>query len=297
MARPLALSGESPPAKWRAGSHASLDYPVKPGNDNKLNKLYKPNRPNEPNRPNNRGLTLVEILVVVSIFSILSTVLFTIFKGALDSWRRSEAILVMHQEGRAALDMMSREITSAFLYQGSSDVTQWTRFYGIDETAARIKKNSAKDELFFVAPVALDAAESVRMDLCEIGYWLDGKGTEDTSDDELMRHFKSFNSLPVVYNFAREDAGIDSVLATNVTDLQFTYYYRNAAGALPETTVINWDSSADKLTGAGGNYDANGNPKNPDGLPDAVGITITLRSRDGSQTKTFSALVPILGAR
>ncbi len=114
---------------------------------------------------NNRGLTLIEILMVVFIFSTLSAVMFTVFKSGLDSWRKSEAILTMYEESRAVLDLMSREIQSAFLYQLSSDQDQWTRFLGIDEAGTRIKTNSAKDELFFVTPIASRTGEALRMDL------------------------------------------------------------------------------------------------------------------------------------
>lgn len=247
---------------------------------------------------NNRGLTLTEILVVVFIFSILSTIMFTIFKGGLDSWRKSENILTMYEEARFVLDLMSRDIQSAYLFQNSTNQTQWTRFLGNDETGTRLRTNSAKDELFFVSPVASRTGEPTRMDLCGIGYWLDGKGTpNDTSDDVLMRYFKSFDTLPVDYTF--DASVVDSTVAKNVTDIQFTYYYRNVpdGSVSPTATTTNWDSSSNNPAGRGENYDANGNAKNPDGLPDAVGISITVRSRDGSQTKTFSALVPIATAK
>lgn len=240
-----------------------------------------------------KGLTLTEILVVVFIFLMLSSVLFTVFKSALDSWRRSENVIVMLEDARTALELISRDISAAFLFQRSNDKTQWTKFYGIDQSGTKIKNNSSKDELFFIAPVALREGEAKRTDLCEIGYWLDGKGRQDSSDGALMRHFETFSGLPVTYSFATPQTGADTAIARNVMDLQFTYYYRNAAGAKPSSVATQWDSDMNGFV----NYDAGGHLKNPDGLPDAVGISITLRSRDGAQTKTFTALVLLPSSR
>lgn len=242
---------------------------------------------------NRKGLTLTEIMVVVFIFSILSSVLFTVFKSALDSWRRSENVIVMLEDARTVLELISRDISAAFLFQNSNDKTKWTKFCGIDQSGAKIKNNSSKDELFFIAPVALRKGERTRADLCEIGYWLDGKGAQDSSDGALMRHFETFSELPVTFSFAAPDTGADTVIAKNVTDLQFTYYYRSASGAKPSSVATQWDSDMDGLV----NYDAGGRLKNPDGLPDAVGISITLRSRDGAQTKTFTTLVLIASSK
>ncbi len=236
------------------------------------------------------GLTLVEILVVMAIFSILATMLFTVFRGGIDAWRKMETHLDVYQNARIALEQMTQEISQAFLDQSSSDITKWASFYGNDEGGARIKTNSAKDEVFFVAPVE-NAGD---MDLCEIGYWLDGKGTADTSDDVLMRHFQKFDSpddLPIRYDFTNADS--DDALAANVKNLQFRYYYRSAAFAAPTAIANSWNATQNLLT----NYDAQGSEKNPDGLPNAVEITLTMQTKDGIETKTFTTLVAIEAAR
>ena len=251
-------------------------------------------RPDRYIRKNTSGLTLVEILVVAVIFSILVTSLFTVFRGGLDSWRKAETILDMYQNARFALDMMEREISTAYLYQGSVNTAYWTKLEGY-LTGAGLKTDSIANEIFFVAPIAGNPG---KQDLCEIGYWL-------RNDNRLMRHFEYFDGsvIPVVYDFSKKadgsaDTGAsDTAVASNVTALTFTYYYSDTAGAAPAATTTSWNSGLDVLTGATENYDASGNKLVPDGLPDAVSISITIQNRDGSQSKTFTDFIRIVGAK
>lgn len=238
------------------------------------------------------GLTLIEVMVVVAIFSIFSGMLFTVFKSSLDSWRRTENLLDIYQNARPVLEQISAEISSALLDQTSVTTARWASFYGNDETGTRIKTNSAKDEIFFVAPVE-NAGD---MDLCEIGYWL------RSTDNMLMRHYQKFDTaddLPITYDFTTFDS--DEQLAAHITDLQFRYYYRAAAGALPNTITANgsWDSTQNLLAN---NYDAKGNEKNPDGLPNAVEITIVVEESNpinpaSPKTRTFTTLVALEGVK
>ncbi len=238
------------------------------------------------------GLTLVEILVVAVIFTILVLALFTVFRGALDSWRKSETLLDMYQNTRFTFELMRKEIPASVLYQGSNNTAYWTKFEGNDSgSAAIIKTNSVGDELFFVAPVAGNPGDQ---DLCEVGYWL-------RNDNCLMRHFEYYDgsTVPVAYDFAVNNAGTTSadVIARNVSAISFVYYYRNAVGAVPSATATSWDSSTDTLTGGNQNIDSSGNALIPDGLPEAVEVSLTVQSRDGLQQKTFTDFILIPGAR
>ena len=251
-------------------------------------------RPDRHIRRNSSGLTLIEILVVAVIFSVLVTALFTVFRGGLDSWRKAETILDMYQNARFALDMMEREISSAYLYQGSGNTAYWTKFEGY-LSGTGLKTGSVGDEIFFAAPIAGNLG---KQDLCEVGYWL-------RNDNRLMRHYEYFDGsvIPVVYDFSKKSDGSvdtgasDTAIASNVTALQFTYRYRNTAGVAPATTATSWNSGLDALTGATENYDSSGNKLIPDGLPDAVAISITIQNRDGSQTRTFTDFIRIAGAK
>ncbi len=238
------------------------------------------------------GLTLVEILVVAVIFTILVLALFTVFRGALDSWRKSETLLDMYQNTRFTFELMRKEIPASVLYQGSNNTAYWTKFEGNDSgSAAIIETNSVGDELFFVAPVAGNPGDQ---DLCEVGYWL-------RNDNCLMRHFEYYDgsTVPVTYDFAVNNAGTtsDDVIARNVSAISFVYYYRNAAGAVPSATATSWDSSTDTLTAGNQNIDSSGNALIPDGLPEAVEVSLTVQSRDGLQQKTFTDFILIPGAR
>ncbi|KPK39443.1 MAG: hypothetical protein AMJ78_08530 [Omnitrophica WOR_2 bacterium SM23_29] len=232
---------------------------------------------------------MIEIVVVIAIFAIFSGMLFTVFKSSLDSWRRAENLLDTYQSARLALEQMSGQISAALLDQTASDTGRWASFYGNDETGTRIKTNTAKDEIFFVAPVENEGD----MDLCEIGYWL------RSTDNMLMRHYQKFDSaddLPITYDFTNYDS--DEQLAANITDLQFIYYYRATADGIPDTTTNTWDSTQNLLT----NYDAKGDDKNPDGLPEAVGITIVVQESNpinpaSPKTWTFTTLVAIEGVK
>ncbi len=253
-------------------------------------------RPDRHIKRNTSGLTLVEILVVAVIFSILVTSIFMVFKGSLDSWRKAETILDMYQNARFALDMMEKEMASAYLWQNSNNTSYRTKFQGYSATHG-FKTNSAGDEIYFVAPIANNPG---LQDLCEVGYWL------RDYDNRLMRHFEYFNvpGAPAVYDFTKRADGsadtgaLDTPIATNVKALSFTYYYRHVAGAAPTATVPSWNSGSDALTGAATeNYDSNGNKLIPDGLPDAVSVSLTVQSRDGTQSKTFTDYIRIVGAK
>lgn len=243
------------------------------------------------------GLTLIEILVVSIIFSIIVVALFTVFKGGLDSWHKAETLLDIYNNARVTLDLLEREVSSAFLYQGGTNMNYWTKFLGTT-SAGQIKTNSVSDEIFFVAPVEGNPG---KQDLCEVGYWL-------RNDNCLMRHYEYFDGsvMPVAYDFtARADGSADtgaadSIVARNVTAFQVTYYYRHLAAPVPATdapALHTWSSVLNNPGGRAENFDSGGNAKNPDGLPDAISVSITVTSRDGLQSKTFTDFIIIVGAK
>ena len=225
--------------------------------------------------PHKKGLTLVEILVVIVIFSIISSVLFMVFKAGLDSWRRTESHLEIYQNARMALDMITRDLRAAMLdpsYLNSSG-NPYITFRGFDSTSASgWRTNSIGDEMYFVA--ALNPTDLTAVfDLCKVGYWLDGKGTADTRDNELQR-FYGFQASPTPnYDFT---SGNSDKVALYTTQLNFRYWDDNASPV--PAFVDTWDS------GAGGAQNGR--------LPTMVEVTITVREPNpidpaNPKTETF----------
>lgn len=212
-------------------------------------------------RRRKKGFTLVEILVAVTIFSIIITMLFTVFKVGLESWRRAESNLEIYQNARIALDMMSRELRAAMLDQYYIDASQsppisFITFRGFDSSSpSGWRANSIGDEIYFVASLNPQNPPA-NFDLCEAGYWLNGNATADTKDDSLQRLYDPpVGASPPVYNFSD---GNSSKLASYVTELNFRYH--DGAG-FSDT----WDSTTGSQAGK---------------LPKMVEITITVRERN-----------------
>lgn len=223
-----------------------------------------------------KGFTLIEILIAMAILTIFIGSLFVVFKNSLEVWKKSEARLTVYQNARIVLEQMSREINCALVNDSTG-----IKFVGF---ASGSGKKSQKDEIYFTASFE----NSGQYDLCTIGYWL------DEGDKELMHYLqRSMANNPLDFDFENlSSASIgnrSSQLGLNVTDLQFRFQYRNSSSSWAVTETAAWDSGADNIT----NYDSAGNLKNPDGLPNAVEIMMTVQDSANKEQRIFSTLVYI----
>ncbi len=203
-----------------------------------------------PNILHKRGLTLLEIVVVVTIFSIIATMVFMVFRPALESWRRTESHSEIYQNARTALDMMARDLSAAILSTSDSSIT----FRGFNGSSPW-RTNSIGDEVYFVA--ALNPTDpSAKFELCKVGYWLDGKGTATTSkDDELIRYYDIQTVSPPNYDFSANSTR-SAKIALYVTYLNVRYY---------DSTAATWKDTWNSAGAESGR------------LPRMVEITITVR--------------------
>lgn len=242
-----------------------------------------------------KGVTLMELLVVLALLSIVSLSLFTIFRTATESYSKGDARTQAYQNARAALEQISREIQGALI--NSNAIVPGTgadspSFYGFSEGSTNYSANSGGAEIFFIT--SLKGAGD--MDICEVGYWL------DTNDWTLMRHYEvtdKTNLPPLDFSIGTNYCSAE--LALHIVDLDFSYMYWDGA-SWAETNE--WDSTDNLVT----NYYKDVTiEKDPDGLPEAVKVTIvstdekTIKKMEAGgeikETNTFSAVVYLPNAK
>jgi len=213
-----------------------------------------------------KGVTLVELLVAVFILSISSISIYTVFRTATVTYSKSGRQLEMMQNARTILGQITRELQGAAFNQNAG-----ISFVGYN-TDNGIMSGSTKDEVHFVAAIP----NSGDWDLCEVGYWLKGE------DNLLQRCF----AVNPDFDFTNNGGSNSRDLGYNVIDLQLTYYYRDLNLAWTEST--SWNSNIDSVS----NYDVNGTQRNPDGLPDAVKVSLTVQDDLGKEiAEEFSTMI------
>jgi len=200
-----------------------------------------------------RGVTLIELLVAMGILALLVVILYSVFSVSLRAWKKADNIFKSTAIARIVLDRMSREISSAIIKDDNS-------YYllGIDSSNIGAKKtDSIGDEIYFIA--ALNPGINAKSDLCEVGFWLDGQATGDSSDDVLRRFYAADGRKTSTgffdFNFA---TGTSHELSGNITDLQFTFY--DSAGG----DFNSWNSKTD-------------------GVPSKIEVFITVQMGMGTQ--------------
>ena len=216
-----------------------------------------------------KGLTLIEILVVSVIFAIIATSLFIVFKAGLDSWRRTQAHLEVYQNARAALDMMTRELSAAYLNTDNNTIT----FRGFSQGAAAPAwaNNTLGDSVFFIASLnpSLNYNDAA-FELCKVGYYLD-------ANNQLMKYFYYVKTgTAPIYDFSDNTDVVTQKIASNVTALTFRYF--DVSGG-PYTT---WDSTS-----------VSSPPVQLGAKPAKVQITFTLQEPTSAKTQTVTAGVCI----
>ncbi len=245
-----------------------------------------------------KGFTLVEMIIVMAILAIFIGSLFMVFKNSIDTCKKSETRLAIYQNARSILDEMTREISPALIDNLPEEASEKIKFLGFDADDSD-KKRSTKDEIYFVASLE----NSGRYDLCTVGYWLN-------EDNELMRYFqRDTEENPLDFDFNKNSQNSNE-LGLNIYDLQFKFHYRSSdagdwaftGGSDPtaEDYWLNssWDSSSESVT----NYNANGNEKIPDGLPNAIEVEIIVKdpnieNPEQKDLYTFSTLIYIPQAK
>ena len=170
----------------------------------------------------NHGFTLMEVMIALLILGMVISVIWASFSNTIESKDYVETGNELYHSARWALDRMSRDLASAYVYR---DVVHNSAFIGISHDSG---DGSPMDELHFTSfaheKLRANSAES---DQCEISYFV--MLDPDTGKNILYR---------------REDPYIDTEpmsggesleLVDNVLSLNFRYFNGNE-------WVDEWDS-------------------------------------------------------
>lgn len=149
------------------------------------------------------AFTLVEVLVATFIFSLLILGLYLIFSKVYRAWEKGNARLEQYQTIRGCLDILGRDLKSAFVTSSNPFIL--------------FKGN--KDEILFTSSSNIPSQKG-EYDLKQIQYKLEGS--------RLLRKVKSnFSTL--------KPCGSVTVLASDIDKLTFSYYNG-------ERWLSHWDS-------------------------------------------------------
>lgn len=181
---------------------------------------------------NLRAFTLVELLLAMSILTVLVILLSSLLGGVSRAWISGEQQVETFQDGRAILELISRELDQAVI----SPKLQMVQNVSLPSTAS---ERSAASNLFWQANLTSTSAG----DLCEVGYFLD-------SNFRLMRFFvpptdttnyQIFSSAPsdiaATWTGAAGTAALNTTISNNVIALWIRCFDANG-------DPIPWSSTA-----------------------------------------------------
>ena len=137
-----------------------------------------------------RGFTLIEVIVAFAILSLLVIMLNNIFTSASKTYQITDHRTDIHQNARAILDQISREVKHAIVYSDTgNDAYSFYIFKNGGGTWVGLGGGalSIEDELFFVAPWTVNTSQM--SDLVEFGYYMNRgpDGGSTSYDNTIMR--------------------------------------------------------------------------------------------------------------
>ncbi len=228
------------------------------------------------------GFTLLELLVSIGLLALLVLTLSMVFSQGLKALHVGYNRAEMYASARAALEQMIREIPTA-LCDGSAG-------YPLSGySSPRFRAGSSGPEIYFIGQVS----GAGQCEVVKLGYWL--KKDAGANTGELMRYYVTDDAAgfdlytsPFQPQFT---AGNSNALAQNITALTLSYYFRNS---MTDPKIFTQTQTWDSTSNAAANLDAEGNTKNPDGLPDAVEVSITVQDKLlKERPKTLTVYIPL----
>jgi len=182
---------------------------------------------------NDRGFTLVELMIAMVVGMVVLGAVYALFTAQSKHLAAQEQLAELHQNARAAMDIMVREISMAGYNQTSSacssPVTAVPRCTGVT-TATNIPcvgiTNAGVDTISFVADLNAN---------CDTTAGGGGNPSENIAYDR----YHSETSPAGVYSLGRTSNGSKQPVVEYVESLDFKYYVADGE-AIPanETTIL-----------------------------------------------------------
>ncbi len=223
------------------------------------NGALRPNCRHSAPRTSHAAFTLIELMVALGLMALLMMMISTIFTLASRSFQRARALVEIHQNARAAFDMMLRDLAAATLceYEDKSGyfALSWRPEYEARDAVQTLTFTSVID------PAGAEPiVEGVSPQLALVRYTLAYYGDEPATDDEGNTHrvyrlvrqvrFPQVTNSFVDMNefddaFTGREAVTTDVLALGIIDMRVRILYQG-----DYINVIDYG----RATGGGGDF-------------------------------------------
>jgi prepilin-type N-terminal cleavage/methylation domain-containing protein len=213
-----------------------------------------------------RGFTLLELILSIGILSVVLVTIYATLSMGSRTWEKGERDIEKIQRERVVMNLLSREIKSAFPYKVTpSELDDHKEFYAFD---------GKKDSISFVSGVPL---RGERGGLSWLTFWVDEDlGLVVIERDALRADiFEERDSL---------DEDDMEVLDPRVTDIQFEYYQLKSG----------------KTEGEGeGEWEEKWDAEKEGTLPHAVKVMLTIEEEENqedseSEPYTRELVIPLM---
>jgi type II secretory pathway pseudopilin PulG len=196
------------------------------------------------------AFTLVELLIAVSVLSLLAGLMFAVLNATSILWQTTEKGMSSFREARAALSVMSREISASYQEPGRR---LQMMVINPNDSVVQQPQETARDHpwgsrIFLLSTLSSRAQTpgANRSDVCAVGYYLaftrdrtafspiaTGAGS---SSYKLFRHLRSSDEVFTTMNSSLDPRSLflpstapneDEVLASNVTRFEIRVFAKN----------------------------------------------------------------------
>ena len=168
------------------------------------------------------GFTLVELLVSMSILAVVITVVVEAFWLGQRSWERGSEVVEVEQRQRTAIDVISKQLSSAFPVE-------------VNKKESDSAFTGTREEIFFVTTLPMGFER--RPGLFYVGYYLEEAGGGGLNTLKVLQRPYYTGDPPDIGD--RDNgftvlAGLEEVIWGYFSDGEWTSQFKGEYGSLPE---------------------------------------------------------------